>query len=147
MTVGPILVASDFSQQAQVATDWAIDLAARLGVRVVVVHVFDLPILGLADAPMLVDATTAARLTDDARAALDGELIRVRGRGVEVEGVLRQGDVRQLVPQLAASEGAGLVVVGSHGRQGLARALLGSVAESIVRTSSVPVTVVRMQPR
>jgi len=56
---------------------------------------------------------------------------------------VRQGDPRDVVPALAASQKADLVVVGSHGRRGLARAVLGSVAEAIVRGSSVPVVVVR----
>jgi nucleotide-binding universal stress UspA family protein len=63
--------------------------------------------------------------------------------GVAVEGLLRQGDARDTLSALAASIGAGLIVVGSHGRRGIARALLGSVAEHLARTSTnIPVTVV-----
>jgi nucleotide-binding universal stress UspA family protein len=143
MDLQAVAVGMDFSESARGACDWAIALARPLGARVVILHVFDLPIVGLFDASMIVDAKTAARLSDEAQQALDAELARVRDRGVPVEGQLRQGDPRALLPSLAAFAGAGLLVVGSHGRRGLARALLGSVAESIVRTSSLPVVVVR----
>jgi nucleotide-binding universal stress UspA family protein len=146
MTVDRILVGTDFSEQSRAATDWALALASALGAKVTLAHVFDLPIVGFPDAALLVDAKTAARLSDEAQRSLDAELARVQG-GVPVDGLLRQGDVRELLPKLAVEAGAGLVVVGSHGRRGLARALLGSVAESLVRTSTVPVAVVRPTTR
>jgi len=141
-----ILVGTDFGEISRHAADWALGLAQALSARVTILHVFDLPIVGLLDASLIVDAKTASRLNDEAQAALDAEIARVRDRGVAVMGLLKQGDSRLTIPAVAASEGAGLVVVGSHGRHGLSRALLGSVAESIVRSSEVPVVVVRLQP-
>jgi nucleotide-binding universal stress UspA family protein len=91
----------------------------------------------------MVDAHTAARLSDEAQRALDAEIARVRDRGVALDGVLKQGDPRDILPALATSLDAGLIVIASHGRRGLAHALLGSVAESVMRASKVPVTVVR----
>jgi nucleotide-binding universal stress UspA family protein len=143
MAIEVILAGTDFSDLARGAVDWAIELARSLGARVVVAHVFDLPIVGFPDASLVVGPTTAARLSDDAQRALDAEVGRVRERGVPVEGILRQGDARDALPALASSVGAGLLVVGSHGRRGIARALLGSVAEGLIRTSTdVPITVV-----
>jgi nucleotide-binding universal stress UspA family protein len=143
MQLDTILVATDFSAQARAATDWAMALAGALGARVVVAHVYDLPIVGFPDGSLLVDARTAARLSDEAQAALDGEIARVQGRGVKVDGWLRQGEPREVIPSLAKTAGAGLIVAGSHGRRGVARALLGSMAESLVRDSSIPVAVIR----
>jgi nucleotide-binding universal stress UspA family protein len=143
MVPNTILVGTDFSGTSRVALEWALDLARTLGARVLLAHVYDLPLIGLPDASILIDAQTAARLSNEAQAALDAEVARVGQRGVSVEGTLRQGDPRDALPELAVSAGAGLVVVGSHGRRGLKRAVLGSVAESIVRSSSVPVVVVR----
>ena len=117
--------------------------ASARSFRIVVAHVYDLRVIGFPDAALMVDATTAAHLSDDAQKGLDRELVRVRDRGVSIEGQLKQGDAREVLPSLAGSLGAALIVVGSHGRRGLARALLGSVAEAIVRASTVPVTVVR----
>lgn len=138
-----ILVASDFSDTARIAADWAADFARTLGSKLVVVHAFDMPVVGVPDAAFIVDAKTAARLSEQAQRGLDAEVARLRALGVEVEGLLRQGDSRDVIPKTAEESGAGLVVVGSHGRRGLSRALLGSVAENIVRTSHVPVVVVR----
>lgn len=140
---GVILVGTDFTDLARAALDWAVDLARPLGARIVVAHVFDLPIVGFPDAALMVDAHTAARLSDDAQRALDAEIARVRDRGVPVEGMLKQGDPRDILPVLASSLDAALIVIASHGRRGLAHALLGSVAESVMRGSKVPVTVVR----
>jgi nucleotide-binding universal stress UspA family protein len=141
-----VVVGTDFSATGRAALDWAIELAGPLGARVVVTHVFDLPVVGLLDASLIVDAKTAARLSDEAQSALDAELARVRDRGVKLEALLRQGDPRVALPEIAKGAGAGLLVVGSHGRRGVARALLGSVAESVVRASTVPVVVVREAP-
>jgi nucleotide-binding universal stress UspA family protein len=63
--------------------------------------------------------------------------------GVPIESVLKSGDPRDVVPAVAKDLGCDLIVLGTHGRRGLARALLGSVAESILRTSHVPVLAVR----
>ena len=145
LKIDTIVVGTDFSAAGRAALDWAIELARPLGSRVVVAHVFDLPLVGLLDASLIVDAKTAARLSDDAQKALDAEASRVQGRGVKVEGLLRQGDPRVALPELAQHMDAGLLVVGSHGRRGIARALIGSVAESVLRVSTVPVAVIREQ--
>jgi nucleotide-binding universal stress UspA family protein len=137
-----ILVATDFQAPAQAALDWALELGRALGASVLAVHVFDLPLVGLPDASLMVSAKAAARLSDEAQAALDQEIARVRGRGIPVEGILRQGDARDVVPALAEELNADVIVVGTHGRRGLARALLGSTAESIERVSPKPVVVV-----
>ncbi len=143
MSLDSMIVATDFGPQSRAALDWAIELARPLGARMLLAHVYDLPLVGLLDASILVDARTAARLSTEAQSALDAEVAHARERGAEVEGVLRQGDPRLVLPELASARHASLVVVGSHGRRGLARALLGSVAESVLRTSAVPVVVVR----
>jgi nucleotide-binding universal stress UspA family protein len=144
MFVDTILVGTDFSDLAHGAVDWAIELGRALGARVVVAHVFDLPIVGFPDASFVVGPEVAVRMLEDAQRRLDAEGARVRDRGVPVEAVLRQGDARDVLPALASSMNAGLLVVGSHGRRGIARALLGSVAEGVIRASaSVPVTVVQ----
>jgi nucleotide-binding universal stress UspA family protein len=143
MVPGKILVATDFSEPSRVALDWAVDLAKPLEAQVTVAHVFDVPIVGLLDASILVDATTAARLSDAAQTSLDADVAHVRARGISADGLLRQGDPREEIPLLAENLGADLIVVGSHGRRGrLARALIGSVAERILRTSVVPVAVI-----
>lgn len=143
MSFDTIVVATDFEQTGRAALDWAILLAQSLRASVLVAHVFDLPLAGLPDAALMVGAKTAARMSNEAQSALDAEVARVGGRGVVVEGTLRQGDPREVVTLIAAAARASLIVVGSHGRRGLVRGLLGSVAEDILRKSEIPVAVVR----
>ncbi len=138
-----IVVGTDFGDAARVALDWAIAVARPLGVGVVLVHVFDLPLVGLPDAAILVGAEAASRISDEAQSALDAEVARVRGGGVSIEGRLRQGDARDVLHSEAHASDAVLLVLGSHGRRGVARLLLGSAAEFIARTSTVPVVIVR----
>jgi nucleotide-binding universal stress UspA family protein len=140
---GCILVGTDFSETARAALDWAVAVAQSLGVRIVVAHVYDLPLVGLPDAAILVGAETASRLSVAAQKALDAEVARVQSGGVRVVGRLLQGDPRDILAAEGSSSDAMMIVVGSHGRRGIARALVGSVAETLVRTSRVPVAVVR----
>ncbi len=138
-----IVVGTDFSDTARAALDWAVAIAQPLETRVVVIHVFDLPIIGVPDGAILIGPEGASHLSDAAQSALDREVARVQSRGVPVEGHLLQGDPRVVVPSNAQALDATMVVVGSHGRRGVARFLMGSVAEGVVRASSVPVVVVR----
>ena len=57
-------------------------------------------------------------------------------------GVILNGAAWEEIGRLAAEEGTDLIVMGTHGRKGLPRAILGSVAERVIRTSSVPVLTV-----
>jgi nucleotide-binding universal stress UspA family protein len=56
---------------------------------------------------------------------------------------LKTGDARDLINQTAAEVGADLIVMGTHGRRGVRRALLGSIAETVVRSAPCPVLTVR----
>jgi nucleotide-binding universal stress UspA family protein len=138
-----IIVATDFGDASRAAFDWSLHLAKALGARLVLVHVFDLPIIGFPDASIVVGAETATRIANAAQTALEAERSRGAESGVAVEAWLRQGDPREAIPMLVGVADAGLIVVGSHGRKGFVRVLLGSVAEAIVRASPVPVVVVR----
>jgi nucleotide-binding universal stress UspA family protein len=138
-----ILVATDFGEVSRKAVDWAVDLANALHAALHIANVCDIPMAALPDTAFVASATAGSRMLDAAQAAMDAEMARVRRRArVPVDGLVKQGDPRDGVPHLASSCGAQLIVVGSHGRRGFARALLGSVAESIVRASEVPVIVV-----
>jgi universal stress protein A len=143
MTPRTIVVATDFSEQAEKATRYAIDLARRLDARVHLVHAWLFPPITTPEVGGPLVAGLINDLEREAAKALELALARYSGAGIPVEGTVVTNDPRDGVVDAAAKLGADLIVVGTHGRRGLTRALLGSVAESIVRSATCPVLVVR----
>ena len=134
-----ILVPTDFSVAAETALDRALDLAAKLEAKVYVLHSYELPIVGFLDSVLLPNAKIASGIVTWAQTELDACISKRNESSVSITPLLRQGDPRALVLSVAAEIHADLIVMGTHGRRGLARALIGSTTESVVRTSPVPV--------
>lgn len=140
-----ILAATDFSPGARQAVSAAVDLAAAIGARLHLVHAFTLPSDGISEAgPML--PTLERDLTDHALRELEQAALRPRQLGCMGQLVLREGTPRDVILSVADELGADLIVVGTEGRQGVARAVLGSVAERVLRQARCPVLAVRVQP-
>ena len=139
-----ILVPHDFSETAEKAFDFALDLAGKLGARVTVLHAYEMPTYAFPEGPVLT-VEMVAQIERAATTALEGVLSRAthRAPGVKVKSDLRQGAAWREIDEAATELKADLIVLGTHGRRGLARALLGSVAEKVVRTATVPVLTVR----
>lgn len=137
-----ILAPVDFEPCSEHALDVAIDLASQFDARLTVLHVWDIP---AAAYPGMVSVSPEiwATLAEAAQQGLDRTMARVRERLPGAHGLLVRGQAAAEI--LTAVEGvkADLVVIGTHGRHGLPRMLLGSVAEKVVRTSPVPVLTVR----
>ncbi len=140
-----ILVPHDFSDTANRALEYALDLATTLGASITVMHAYEVPIYGFPEGPVLT-AEMAGQIEAAARTALDAVAKRASRPGVEVGSLLRQGAAWSEIQGAAKEAGADLIVIGSHGRRGLSRALLGSVAEKVVRTAPCPVLTVRDSP-
>ena len=138
-----ILVPTDFSETSDRALDYAIDLASRIGASVVVLHAYELPIVGFPDGAYVASADVAARISVAAQAGLEAAVTARIARGVDLKKVLKQDAPWDAVNTVVAEVGADLVVCGTHARKGLAHALLGSVAEKIIRTCNVPVLTIR----
>jgi nucleotide-binding universal stress UspA family protein len=136
-----ILVPHDFSDTADRALAFALDLAEKLGASVTVMHAYEVPTYGYPGGPAM-SAETAGQIERAARTALEGVATRARRPGVDVGTVLRQGFPWSEIVALAAEGKASLVVMGTHGRRGFARMLLGSVAEKVVRMAPCPVLTV-----
>jgi nucleotide-binding universal stress UspA family protein len=136
------LVPTDFTETSDRALDWAIDLAARVGASVTVMHAYEIPVLGFPDGALIATPEVAARISDAARGALDRTVARCKDRGVPLDAVLRDGVPYEEVNTLAEAIKADLIIIGTHGRRGLARALLGSVAENVIRTATRPVVTI-----
>ena len=142
-----ILIAVDDSEPADAAADVAIGLAAAGGADVLCCTVTETNALmeraeeyGF-DPDALLDEMRglATRLTD-AKVAL------ATSHGVKAESIVVEGVPADALLAVAAERHVGLIAVGTHGRGGLSRLFLGSVAESVVRRSPVPVLVVRGRP-
>jgi nucleotide-binding universal stress UspA family protein len=102
-------------------------------------HSYEIPIVGFPDGALVATADIAARMAEASRAGLDTVVARRKGGKVQVDGILREGIAWEEINRVADELGADLIVIGTHGRKGLARALLGSVAENVVRTATRPV--------
>ena len=137
-----IIAATDFQQGASLALDAAFDLAEPLEAEVVLVHV--IPPRAFAalapGSPAEDDARAAARMT------LDAALAAARARYGRTSTCLAEGPAAEMLLAVAASLSADLIVIGTHGRGGLRRAFLGSVAESVLRASPVPVLTISSRP-
>ncbi|MBF6990006.1 MULTISPECIES: universal stress protein [Cupriavidus] len=142
-----ILVAIDGSNCGNRALEEAIRLASLCKARLEIVHVvdngylmYDVGFSTMADLrPALVNAGTALLSEAEARA---------RGNGLVcsthlVNDILVAGDIASAIHAEAQRTHAELVVVGTHGRRGVRRLVMGSVAEGLVRDAKVPVLLVR----
>ncbi|APR83192.1 Universal stress protein [Minicystis rosea] len=135
-----LLVAVDFNTLSERALERALDLAGPLGARVTVLHVYALPVLRIADSDIVPSGEEAVRLTADAEQQLEALLARHERPGITVDRHLRTGrPPAEEILATAEELGADMIVVGTHGRGALGRALLGSVAMDVLRTSKIPV--------
>lgn len=132
-----IVWATDGSELADRALDQVRQLAEIHGSRIVAVHANELLAGRLGGAPALADEP-------DVREKIAAQVKALCASGFDASLEIRSGghDAAALVEQAAADVGADLVVVGTHGRGGLAAALMGSVARELCHTSRRPVLVV-----
>ncbi|HEX8789731.1 MAG TPA: universal stress protein [Polyangiaceae bacterium] len=136
-----ILVPHDFSETADAALAMALDLAARLRARVIILHAYEAPTYVFPES-VVATADLVGQIRGAAEEALAGLKERVEKPGLQVETMLCQGVAWSEIGRAAKEIGADLVVMGTHGRRGLSRALIGSVAEKVVRTAPCPVLTV-----
>ncbi|HXU74313.1 MAG TPA: universal stress protein [Polyangia bacterium] len=145
MALRKILVAIDFSAESARAIDTALELVRGRGGTLTLLHVVELPAYSTPDLGMYVPSP---ELTDDllrqAKRTLEDYRARCAAAGAEVEVacVAAASAVANEIVEFAAAGGFDLIVVGSHGRRGLRRFMLGSVAEKVVRTADRPVLTV-----
>jgi len=142
-----ILLATDGSTASEHAAKLAVGLARTHGARLTALYVADpYPYIGVGEInPMGYQAYSAAaqQLAAQAHATVDA-LCKQGGSPIALQARLVE-DVAAAsgIVQSAKDEGADLIVMGSHGRSGIARLMLGSVATKVVAESAVPVLVTR----
>ncbi|MDI1452173.1 universal stress protein [Polyangium sp. 6x1] len=138
-----ILVPIDFEETSEHALERAIELAAKLGAAVTVVHVYSLTVYSFPDGSYLPASELAESVRQGAQRKLDAVLAAQRARGVRLDGVLREGRSADEICKTAAEISADLIVMGTHGRGAIGRTLLGSVALAVLRHAPVPVMTIR----
>ncbi|KYF75829.1 universal stress protein [Sorangium sp. So ce388] len=135
-----ILVPVDFEEASLKAVGLAKDLGAKLGREVVLLHVYQLPVYtypGLE--PALMPGFHA-----EVSAAASRAVQQLSAQTGGLRALLRDGDPATEILAAAEEQQAAMIVMGTHGRRGLTHLFLGSVAEQVIRKSSVPVLTVRV---
>jgi nucleotide-binding universal stress UspA family protein len=133
-----ILYATDFSSSAVPAYQVACALASQNRCRLVIVHVLEAPVTAFVGGALIPEPASLTR-----EIQLQLERMRPDDPTVVVEPRLVEGEAAEQIVRLAGERNCDLIVLGTHGRTGLKRLVLGSVAEKVVRTASCPVLTVR----
>jgi universal stress protein A len=137
-----ILVPTDFSEHSAYALSYAVDLAKRYDASVTLAHVYPVVNYAAAEGFALYTPEQLAELLTNLSEQLKAEEEQARALGLtRMDSSLLQGEAYKEVLSLAA--GYDLIVMGTHGRTGFKHALMGSVAEKLVRTAPCPVLTVR----
>ncbi|MGZ8438679.1 MAG: universal stress protein [Candidatus Limnocylindrales bacterium] len=135
-----VMLATDMGPASAAATDEAFRLAGALGARLLAVSVIDPRTLQLPGGRFRSRVDQERGRLEEAAAEL---VLRGRRDQVVTSFLIWEGDPAESIVEAAKSEGADIIVVGSHGRAALGRALIGSVSDQVVRHAPCPVMVVR----
>jgi nucleotide-binding universal stress UspA family protein len=153
MKAQPILVPVDFSPCSEEALLYAADLAATLQFPLIVLHVVHDPGQAPGYYAMKGRKKQLRRMEDVAADMMEAFMLEIKKKHPD-QAALAAADSRLVVGlpvtrilETAAKLQAGLIVMGSQGRTGLAHVLLGSKAEQVVRLSPIPVTIVKSRTK
>jgi nucleotide-binding universal stress UspA family protein len=133
-----IIFATDGSKYCEAATNKVIDFAKSYGSEVKVISAVDVTEEFMARAPGAVEdlVKKAKEIVEDVKKKASSE-------GIKVEGIVREGDAYKVIVNIAKKQKANAVIMGSHGRTGLKRLLMGSVTERVIGHAPCPVLVVK----
>lgn len=139
-----ILLATDFSRASRAAWQEVIGMGKAGRCQILVAHVLRVPVPFTPDGyllPQTLDDLQAA-VRRDAVKRLEGVLTKTRKAGVRAQGLLLRGRPEEAIARAARKHSTDLLVVGTHGRTGLPRLILGSVASRIIAAAPCPVLAV-----
>ena len=146
MAMKRILVPVDFSEDSLNALGYARDFAKPFGAELVILYVIE-PIYYATPADMYVTTPDVTFLMDEQRRIAKEQLARIgadlRKKRVPFHAVIKTGAPAHTILDSIKSTRADLIIMGTHGRTGLAHMFMGSVAEKVVRGASCPVLSVR----
>ena len=145
VAVHPIVFATDFSPASDPALRKAIEMARKEGAELIVAHVFEAPATmshsGVADD--IIEADLEDKIRKDVEKQLEPVLAQARAEGIRVRGEILEGHAPKMLAELAEKNGAALLVLGTHGRTGLKKVLIGSIASKVIATAPCPVLTIR----
>ncbi len=133
-----ILLATDGSRYSKAATEKAIAFAKSYGGDIVAVSVVDVPTEFYAEAPKAVDD-----MIHQAKGYVADVKKQAEAAGVKAETYVGEGEAYEVITKLAKEQAVNMIVMGSHGRTGLKRLLMGSVTEKVIGHAICPVLVVK----
>ncbi|MEI8033125.1 MAG: universal stress protein [Chlorobiaceae bacterium] len=130
-----ILCPTDYSAASDKAVRYAVEFARKVGAHVRFIHI-------------LSSASAAAQEEDDViPESFSGVLMAEKKKGLDADIRVLKGAPAVVIAEQAATWGADLIIMGSHGRTGLKRLMMGSVAEEVFRSSDIPVLLVKRSAR
>jgi universal stress protein A len=138
-----ILVATDFSPASKPALKEAIALAKGNGTKLLITHAYSLPSLTEAQPAAGVYEQLNRNLKTEAQKKLQALVEEARKEGVEAEALVLSGVPFEAITEAAREKKADLVIMGTHGRTGVPRFFVGSVASRVISTAPCPVMTVR----
>jgi nucleotide-binding universal stress UspA family protein len=145
MKLRRILHATDFSSASRRALEMALDLAKQNKAELILVHVLvphvTYPPDTYADPAFYLELERTTRR--QAQSSLDALVDKVKKAKVKVTGLLLRGIAHDQIVRAAKNRRAGMLVIGTHGRTGIRRLLMGSVASRVIAEASTPVLTVR----
>lgn len=133
-----ILVATDGSKYSKTAILRAVDFASAYGGELKVLSIVDLPSEFYGEAPQAVED-----LIKKAKTYVEDAAKQAESEGINVETFVREGEAYMMILDVAEDLNADAIVMGSHGRTGLRRLLMGSITEKVIGYASCPVLVVK----
>jgi nucleotide-binding universal stress UspA family protein len=142
-----ILCPIDFSDASRAALEAAAEVAKRYGAKVALFHAYPVPGYTFPDGSFVASSKMLDELSEQAQRHLEEWKAIAEGLGIaQVEIATAIGEPAHEILAFAKAQKADLLVLGTHGRTGIQHALMGSVAERVVRRSTCPVLTVRPEP-
>ena len=139
-----ILIATDGSDKSRLASVEGIDLAKALGAEILALNVVNEVVIASAVRQLGSDRKEVEdKLMAGGKKAVEDLKKMANAAGVKVDAIVRMGSPANMVIDVANSEGADLIVMGSHGESGASKLLIGSVVQKVLYWATIPVLVVR----
>lgn len=140
--INRILLPTDFSDTSRQATAYALELSRRLDAQLHLLHVVPSPVTAMPSPGAPLPSSVSAEMYQTAETQLKAWMSDEDVEGSVSREVLQGAPADEIV-RYGQKENVDLIVLGTHGRSGLEHALIGSVAEKVVRNASCPVLTVK----